>query len=81
MERLADAQLARYGNNPPADWVAGAFYAGLARLTHVSSRQKYREAAPAIADKQGWESKVARSTGGLLAEAVLIELIEAKGNR
>jgi rhamnogalacturonyl hydrolase YesR len=57
MEKMADAQLKLYGENPPAGWVAGAFYVGLARLTHVSADPKYVEAEKKIAEKHGWEFK------------------------
>src|SRR5262245_42153518 len=48
MEKMADAQLAvpRYaGQNPPADWVGGAFYVGLARLSHVATSPRFHDAA------------------------------------
>jgi unsaturated rhamnogalacturonyl hydrolase len=59
MEKMADAQLAQpaYQNNAPADWVAGAFYVGLARLSHVSENPKYLAAENRIADKNNWEFK------------------------
>jgi rhamnogalacturonyl hydrolase YesR len=62
MERMADAQLALYGDKPPSDWIAGAFYVGLARLSHVSSNPKYLAAAKSICDKHDWQFHIARAT-------------------
>ena len=59
MEKMADAQLAQpaYKNGAPFDWVAGAFYIGLARLTHVSESPRFLDAEKNIADKNNWEFK------------------------
>ncbi len=59
MEKMADAQLAipSYQNGAPSDWVAGAFYIGLARLSHVSESPRFLEAEKRIADKNAWEFK------------------------
>ncbi|HVX84581.1 MAG TPA: glycoside hydrolase family 88 protein [Phycisphaerae bacterium] len=57
MEKMADAQLAQYGDKPPADWIAGAFYTGLAALYGAElghNHPQYLEAAVAIADKYDW---------------------------
>ncbi len=62
MEKMTDAQLAvapYAGGGAPADWVAGAFYVGLARLTHGSENPKYLAAEKAIAEKNAWEFKTA----------------------
>jgi unsaturated rhamnogalacturonyl hydrolase len=64
MEKMADAQLAvadrsgqSYRDRAPADWVAGAFYVGLARLSHVSASPRFLEAEKAIAENNTWEFK------------------------
>ncbi len=59
MEKMADAQLALpgYRERTASDWVAGAFYVGLARLSHVSESPRFLEAEKAIAEKNAWEFK------------------------
>jgi rhamnogalacturonyl hydrolase YesR len=57
MEKMADAQLAQYGDKPPADWIAGAFYTGLAALYSAElghNNPRYLDAAVAIADRYDW---------------------------
>jgi rhamnogalacturonyl hydrolase YesR len=62
MEKMADAQLAAptYRDRSPVDWVAGAFYVGLARLSHVSDKPQYRQAMLRIANANDWEFKTDR---------------------
>ncbi|HVS70056.1 MAG TPA: glycoside hydrolase family 88 protein [Phycisphaerae bacterium] len=64
MEKMADTQLAQYGEKAPADWIAGAFYTGLAALYSAElghNHPQYLDAAVAIADKYNWSLQ---STGG-----------------
>lgn len=67
MEKMADAQLAQpaYKNGGPSDWVAGAFYVGLARLSHVSESPRFLDAEKAIADKYNWEFKPSSGAGNI----------------
>ena len=66
MEKMAAAQLAQpaYASRAPADWVAGAFYVGLARLSHVSDDPKFVEAQKRIADQNQWQFQLARNHPG-----------------
>jgi rhamnogalacturonyl hydrolase YesR len=64
MEKMADAQLAvpAYRDRSPVDWVAGAFYVGLARLSHVSAKgEHYRQEMLRIAYANNWEFKTDRA--------------------
>src|SRR3954468_22634564 len=63
MEKMADAQLAQtgYRDRTPSDWVAGAFYVGLARLSHVSESPRFLQAEKDIAEKNAWEFKTSGS--------------------
>jgi rhamnogalacturonyl hydrolase YesR len=63
MEKMADAQLnlPAYRDRSPVDWVAGAFYVGLARLSHVSDKPQYKAAMLRIADANNWEFKGERN--------------------
>jgi rhamnogalacturonyl hydrolase YesR len=63
MDKMADAQLAvpAYRDRSPADWVAGAFYVGLARLSHVSPKgEQHRQQMLRIANANNWEFKTDR---------------------
>jgi rhamnogalacturonyl hydrolase YesR len=65
MDRMASAQLALYGENPPADWVAGAFYVGLARLSHLSGDARFLDAERKVAERHNWEFKPSRAAPGI----------------
>jgi rhamnogalacturonyl hydrolase YesR len=56
MQKMADAQLALYGDKPPADWISGAFYTGLVALYHAEGdKGPHLDAALKIADKYAWK--------------------------
>lgn len=59
MEKMADAQLnvAAYKDRSPVGWVAGAFYVGLSRMSHVSKEPRFRDAQLRIANANNWEFK------------------------
>jgi rhamnogalacturonyl hydrolase YesR len=55
MQRVADWQLANPSSHEPTDWTQGAGDAGLMALVGISSDEKYRAAALAIAEKNNWQ--------------------------
>jgi len=59
MEKMADAQLAEpaYRNGAPADWVAGAFYVGLAAAGACVGEPAFFGGGEAVAEKNAWEFK------------------------